>query len=108
MNYNSRYNSDFYSDSNYNSFNFDYGHNFDKNNKKQGCCIRYIQEICCYPSYYNDDQDYKHEDKCEYSHNDRKCCCNQNNWCKENKKEETKDCRPQNKCCCCFNRLFRW
>lgn len=101
MNYNTRYNSDYSVD------NCNKDLDFDKTNKKQGCCIRYIQEVCCYPGYYNEyNKDDKFEDKkcnCKHNTNERKSCCNQNHC----NNDYQSDFRPQNKCCC-FNRLFRW
>lgn len=68
----------------------------EQNNKKQGYCVKYVQEICCYPSYYNEND---YNDDCNKKILD--CCkdndfdCNKNNYKKQNR-------------CCCFNNLFRW
>ena len=62
--------------------NNDYDNKYDHN--KKHCCVRKIEEtICCYPSYYNEENKEKKKDYC---------------YKNENKEE--------NRCCRCSNRCF--
>ena len=100
MNYHSNFDSDLYQEFNNNSFN-NHNQEFYKNNN-QRCCIRYTQEICCYPSYYHDCTYEEKKCDCNNNFNDKKYCCKQKNHYNIEKKKE---CSHQNKTHC-FCRLF--
>lgn len=66
-----------------------------KNNKREGYCVKYIQEVCCCPSYYNENE-YDKFDKNDDKHNGLQ----RDNYGNDN-------CKKQNRCCFC-KRFFGW
>lgn len=105
MNYNERYNEfDRRCDCNQNN-------DYDYNTKRPCCVKRVEETFCCYPSYYNEekkeekkekqqeywegtfkiypkkecdkrqDNDYKHENRCERKEDNHECCRNHNRCC---------------------------
>ncbi|MBE5741067.1 MAG: hypothetical protein E7351_00845 [Clostridiales bacterium] len=51
--------------------------NFEKGKDDKSCCVRFSHEICCYPSYYNEDDKYdnKKEEHCDCRRRDDKRDC---------------------------------
>ena len=80
----------------------------EKDNKRQGCCVKYVQEVCCYPSYYNEDSFNKNYDRKD---DKKECGCCQSNWNNCQNKHDNRDDKDdykQKRCCCFCNRLFHW
>lgn len=77
--------------------------------KQNGYCVKIIKEICCYPSYYNEDRNDQYNDNCNNNHRHEERRCNCNNWQNDDKNDYDNDCCKQHKRHnCCWFRNFNW